>query len=131
MTTKERDVTEEVRKHGENLKDIFRNCYHMDPFDLYQKVRAIEKDASTIGLRLCNDSTYSAETAKCDERDVMWELSRLLGFEENKGIGKSIFVNRDPRGYALKIEDAYVKKHDLKIHRDWGGYGILAPDFSE
>ena len=40
-----------------------------------------------------------------------------------------VFVNGDPRGYALKIDDSYVKKFNLKIERDWGGYGIIAPDF--
>ena len=39
-----------------------------------------------------------------------------------------VFVNRDPRGYALKIEDEYVRANGLQIHRDWGGYGILAPE---
>lgn len=42
-----------------------------------------------------------------------------------------VFLNRDPRGYSLKIPDEYVSEHELDIHRDWGGYGILAPDFEE
>jgi hypothetical protein len=42
-----------------------------------------------------------------------------------------IFHNGDPRGYALKIREEYVREHALDIHRDWGGYGILAPDLSE
>jgi len=40
-----------------------------------------------------------------------------------------VVINRDPRGYALKIEDEWFKDHDVRIHKDWGGYGILAPDF--
>jgi len=40
-----------------------------------------------------------------------------------------VFFNSDPRGYALKIKDDYTR--DITIYRDWGGYGILAPDFSE
>lgn len=42
-----------------------------------------------------------------------------------------VFLNSDPRGYALKILSEYVAKHELSIHRDWGGYGILAPDLTE
>ena len=42
-----------------------------------------------------------------------------------------IFLNGDPRGYALKIPDDYVRDNDLNIHRDWGGYGIIAPDLAD
>ena len=41
----------------------------------------------------------------------------------------NIFFNNDPRGYALKIDDEFVSKNKLEIHCDWGGNGILAPDF--
>lgn len=39
-----------------------------------------------------------------------------------------IFVNRDPRGYALKIDDAWMREHRPGLHQDWGGYGIIAPE---
>ena len=42
-----------------------------------------------------------------------------------------IFLNTDPRGYALKIPDEIVKKNNLIIHQDWGEFGILAPDLNE
>ena len=42
-----------------------------------------------------------------------------------------IFLNTDPRGYALKIPDDIVKKNNLIIHQDWGEFGILAPDLNE
>jgi hypothetical protein len=42
-----------------------------------------------------------------------------------------IFFNRDPRGYALKIPSEWMHAHpEVSLHRDWGGYGILAPDLS-
>ena len=41
----------------------------------------------------------------------------------------AFFVNNDPRGYALKLKSEFVI--DKKIHRDMGGYGIIAPDFRE
>ncbi len=37
-----------------------------------------------------------------------------------------VFINRDPRGYALKIREEAVM--GMRIHRDWGGYGIIAPE---
>ncbi len=43
-----------------------------------------------------------------------------------------IFFNRDPRGYALKIKSEWMHAHpELPLHRDWGGYGILAPDLTD
>lgn len=43
-----------------------------------------------------------------------------------------VFVNGDPRGYTLKIDDKYKDKmHKAGVYRDWGGYGIIAPDFRE
>ena len=41
----------------------------------------------------------------------------------------NVFVNGDARGYALKLKSEFIK--DKTIHRDWGGYGIIAPDFRE
>ena len=41
-----------------------------------------------------------------------------------------VFINRDPRGYALKIREIWMRNYSGNLHRDWGGYGILAPDFT-
>ncbi len=40
----------------------------------------------------------------------------------------AVFVNGDPRGYALKIHDSNRDLIDgCGIARDWGGYGLIAP----
>ena len=39
-----------------------------------------------------------------------------------------VHINFDPRGYALKIKGEYLI--DVKLYRDWGGYGSVAPEFS-
>lgn len=44
---------------------------------------------------------------------------------------RGVFVNLDPRGYALKIDDEYMRAHNLKLHTDMGGYGILAPEINQ
>ena len=42
---------------------------------------------------------------------------------------EQIKINLDPRGYALKIQDKYIHENRIDdLHRDWGGYGILAPE---
>ena len=42
----------------------------------------------------------------------------------------NIFVNGDCRGYALKIFPDFITKNNFKIYLDWGGNGIIAPDFT-
>ncbi len=58
------------------------------------------------------------------DASILKRLDAILGF---KAAGIPVFVNGDPRGYALKIEDSAAR--DLDIHRDMGGYGIICPDF--
>ena len=42
-----------------------------------------------------------------------------------------LYFNSDPRGYALKIDDKVMRTEyaDTGLTKDWGGYGILAPEF--
>ena len=40
-----------------------------------------------------------------------------------------MFLNTDARGYALKFFEDFSK--NKSIHKDWGGYGLVAPDFRE
>ena len=45
---------------------------------------------------------------------------------------KTIFLNGDPRGYSLKIkpeEREELRNKDINLYSDFGGYGILAPEF--
>ena len=42
-----------------------------------------------------------------------------------------IFLNTDPRGYALKIPDDIVKENAWTIYKDMGEFGIIAPDLNE
>lgn len=48
-------------------------------------------------------------------------------FVDSAKIEKALFVNTDPRGYALKLIFEGVKKSGL--FTDLGGDGILAPEF--
>ena len=128
-TTKRERMYERIRKHGEDLLRIFPVASERDAVKLCTKLRRLERTAEQIGLRLCNDPTYSAVQADDDTAGVMRPLCQLLGIENGKRV--RVFANRDPRGYALKIESGDVSRLGLDIHRDWGGYGILAPDLTE
>jgi len=55
---------------------------------------------------------------------------RMIDFKALRAV-VPVRLNRDPRGYALKIDDAWMREHNVALHRDWGGYGIIAPDLTE
>ena len=89
----------------------------------------------------CNGEAYSlasGRTFNFHSDENAWE-----NFEEH--IAKHIadilgtvppgfFVNGDARGYALKINNENPKGKNLidalRLHTDWGGYGILSPEIN-
>jgi len=135
-----------VMAHGQNLIALFQ-LKDTDPITLCKKLRRLEREASSIGLRLCNGPEYPTEDAAdiATER-ILDRVDKLIGF---RALGIPVFVNRDPRGYALKIDDEWMRVHSwtlnksnrhtngsgsipaARLHRDWGGYGIIAPDLTE
>ena len=124
MNKKDR-MREQIMRHGFNLNRIF-NLNRMDPVTLAKQVHRLEVKAHRLAEDYCNGLIESDDWLDIKEKKVLKALDRLLNFSSQ---GIPVFVNGDPRGYALKIDDTYVREHNLDIHRDWGGYGILAPEF--
>lgn len=136
-----------IESHGRDLLAIFPNATERDPLALCKKLRRLENQAARIALRLCNGPEYpEGEDDKACEA-VMAKVCKLLdgGTSDNgRPAGVPIFLNRDPRGHQLKISDEWIReaipamraKPDTvhiaaalaKLHKDWGGYGILAPE---
>jgi hypothetical protein len=118
-----------IRKHGEQLQAIFPATRELDPVELCRKLRRIENKVERHNERICSDEAYCQVMTdeKCEkfDDDILRSLDRLLQFTT---AGVPVFLNGDPRGYALKIRSEYVAEKNLNIHRDWGGYGILAPE---
>lgn len=73
---------------------------------------------------LCNGIIEQDQWEKLSE-DVTAKVQSLFS-----GRLEGFFVNGDPRGYALKIDDSVVREKyaDINLHRDMGGYGILSPE---
>lgn len=140
MNKKER-MYERIRTHGENLNRIFDTEY--DPVTLCKKLRRLELKAHHATTCLCNTNTLDllelnrftgrdVHQATEEEQDAFFDkikarLLKILGPKAHV----ACFINYDPRGYALKIKDSYIQENNIKIDQDWGGYGILAPDYSE
>lgn len=124
--TKKTRMYERIRRHGENLKEIFGLPY-IDPVALCKKLLRLENEAHRAAERYCSDGRYGGEAQwEKDSHSVLARLDKTLNFKKQ---GILVFVNADPRGYALKIDDGQARS--MTIERDMGGYGLLAPDFRE
>jgi SMC interacting uncharacterized protein involved in chromosome segregation len=114
-------MNEQIRKHGENLNKVFG--LNEDPIKLAKKLHTIELKAHKLATDYCNGENGVWETLS---DAILEKVDKVLNFTAQE---IPVFVNGDARGYALKINDDYVRNNGLEIHKDWGGYGILAPEF--
>lgn len=121
--TKKTRMYDKIRQHGENLKEIFG--LSGDPVALSKKVFMLEGKAHRAAEQYANGYIDTAQYSKVAE-GILKSLDKVIHFNKTR-VG--VFVNSDPRGYALKID--YQDARGLNIFRDMGGYGILAPDFRE
>ena len=131
MTKVERDqMYKDIETHGNKLNVIFDTG--LDPVVLCKKLNKLEKKANKLAENYCNGRIDSYDM-DIDSGIILDKVKVLLRTHATRGAGlkgDQILFNRDPRGYALKINDDYVRGMDIDIYRDFGGYGILAPDFT-
>jgi len=121
-------IESRVEKHGRQLLDIFLHAMEQNPVKLCSKLRRIEAQALQISLRICNGPEYEPSQLEKATEMIKRKLDSLLRY---KVAGIPVIVNRDPRGYQLKIDDEWMATHRASLHRDMGGYGIIAPDLSD
>ena len=125
---------EAIENPGRALLAIFPQATETNPVALCKKIRRIETAAERIGLALCENPGYSYEQADRDTEKALARVRALLGITDAKAAEIGLFVNRDPRGYALKLSDDWTRGYNStaenRLHSDLGGYGILAPDLT-
>lgn len=111
-----------IEEHGLNLLEIFPNCKEQSGIKLCKKLRRYENKATILTTAYCN----GAEGADFEQQieAIKKSVVNLLGSPAD-GV---LFVNYDPRGYTLKLTSEFSA--DKNIYRDWGGFGIIAPDFT-
>ena len=129
-TTKKIEMYARIKKHGEDIKKIFSLPVDTDPIKLCKSLRRLETKAQRI-QDIHGNGKY--EEAAREEAQLMNKLKNLLKPDSTpeEFLKFGIFLNTDPRGYALKIPDDIVKQNNWDIHKDWGEFGILAPDLNE
>ena len=117
-------IEKQVIKHGNDLNRIFNTG--IDPVKLCRALRRIEAKAGQLALAYCNgDIDDITDTQK---EEILKAVDKLLNFYK---AGIAVVFNLDPRGYALKIDDEEMRTKNLVLYRDWGGYGIIAPEFTK
>ena len=119
--TQQQAMYDRIERHGQYLNIIFKTQY--EPIALCKKLRIIEAKQDKANCDYCNGDITGAQHELITER-TRSAVNNLLG---PNGLD-IIYINSDPRGYALKIqtEDAQA----LDIPTDCGGYGLLAPDLT-
>ena len=124
ITNKKIWLYHKIEKHGQDLKAVFNLDRDIDPVKLCKRLLRLETKAHKLAVDFCNGVIDQLEWDKKADQ-ILTKVETIL---KNK---KVLFLNGDARGYALKIDDEYLKNNNFNIHRDWGGYGIIAPDFRE
>jgi hypothetical protein len=89
---------------------------------LWRKLRRVENWFTVYSTRYCNGDLDS-EAFETVKQQAYVRLSKAFGGTLPQGV----FINSDPRGYALKLDNAQVSI-PRGMDTDWGGYGILAAD---
>lgn len=127
MTEKQREkMYSLIASHGENLRIIFN--LQGDVLPICKKLFALENKANRLMVDHCN-GLIDSDTIDYAAEKVFNSLLFILHLNHNSPLAKYLIINRDPRGYSLKIASDFVAGNNIAIYRDLGGYGILAPDF--
>ena len=109
-----------IEKHGDNLKSIFN--LDVDSVKLCKQLFRLENKAHKLATNYCNGD-FQGDIEE-ESNKILNKVAKILNTNTF-----NMFLNTDARGYALKFFEDFSK--DKPIPKDWGGYGIIAPDFRE
>ena len=122
--TKKELLYSRITKHGQDLKRVFNLDPTTDPVKLCKKLLRLENKAHGLATDYCNGDVDQIEFDTKGDK-ILKKVETIL---KDK---KHLLLNGDARGYALKIDGDFLRINNLSIFRDWGGFGIVAPDFRE
>ena len=122
MNKKEK-MYEKITQHGETIVNYFG--LDAEPIALCKALRRLETKANQVMVDYCNGDIEYHQLENYILKNLRPKLEKLLGIEG----AKKIYINQDPRGYTLKLNELESKR--INGHKDWGGYFIMAPDLKE
>ena len=114
---------QQIDHHGQRLNNLFDT--KIDNVALCKKLLRLENRAYRLAEDYCNGDIDHAQYEKTSDI-LLEEVALILGTDES-----NIFINGDPRGYAIKFTTQFTNNNVKNMWRDMGGYGIVAPDFRE
>ena len=109
MTKKQR-MNEQILQHGFKLIRIFNLPEGTLPVTLCKRIHRIEVKAHRLAEDYCNGRIESDDWQEKKENSFLKSLDKILNFKDQ---GIPVIINGDPRGYALKINEDYVRKHKV------------------
>lgn len=118
-------MMERIADHGQKLIEFFTLDPDTNPVTLCKKLRRLEIKSNAMMVDYCNGDLDGDEIESYCLDDLRPKLEKILG----PGNMEHIYINRDPRGYTLKINE--IASTRASFHKDWGGYSIIAPDLRE
>jgi len=94
-----------------------------------KRLRRLERKAHLICIDYCNGVRQMTEDGEYPELNAIEvQVDKILGNADKRVPTE---INLDPRGYALKIDAAWMREHysatGTPLWQDLGGYGILSP----
>jgi len=128
--TKAQRRKDALQRHYSALEALAARCgVKTEGKKLSLKLLRLEKQATKSTTAYCNgdapfNGDHALEFLDTELEPIVKQVQGLFGHKL-----QGFHLNRDPRGYALKIDDSTIKTEysDIPLRRDMGGYGILAP----
>lgn len=115
-------TTEQIKRHY----DAIASRYGIAKISSFLiAARRYECELHRLAVIMCNESRLYEWATECFAYKSGMAMKNLSKYcEKSKKFESELYFNRDPRGYAIKIE-----ADDLEsgLWTDWGGYGIVAP----
>lgn len=105
----------QVTRHMEDLKALGYKYNSLRP------LQTLENKANRMATDECNGVKEYTE----DE----WNNIEIKVLDCFQAYLPGFFINRDPRGYALKLETGRNNQEEVIRYQDWGKYQILCPEF--
>ncbi len=108
-------------RHIQLLGEMFGFNYP-NPYEVYDILLKAEREAHRQTTKECNEHVSDEDSDKWRENFIR-RLTKKLYVDK---MPDGFVINYDPRGYALKMKEGAFPQG---FWTDFGGYGILAPEF--
>jgi hypothetical protein len=116
--------------HHAALESLRGPSCTLNGLQIWRRLRKLEVKASRIATANCNGESYEGQRPQDGDKwkqEIRLKIGQILGRRIGAYKENGIFVNTDPRGYALKLEAINGATIPDGMQTDWGGYGLLAP----